>query len=534
MDRKLPALACGFVFLFCSVRLLIYTHENATNVMFWDQWDFYAPLFSRQGLLASFRQQHGPHRQGLGGVLIASISEYSAWDGTALAYAGTFLLIISAGLALWLKAKLSQNLTVLDAWIPWLIMHPRHYETLTLVPNIAHSTLPFMLTMCAALALSIRRQHLQAICLLITATFLVFTGFGIFAGVVVLGLIALNLLRSNTRSLRLIWGVASLGAPIILYSFLRDWIPQTAAGCPVFPHPVWRDYGIFAGAQLSNGAGLIASQLGSPAFWIAITFGWLLGAAGALVAIKSIATPGLEAIALLIISALLFVASTTFGRVCIDPYAQGFASRYALLVVPLLLGLIIWFSRWKPRLAAPASALPIALIAATLLPAFDQFAPTATAMNMRDQKLAWATCMRESRNPELCDTRTNFRLYPNTESIASRLRFLERNSLNMFAALPRAGLITTPGENSAVSTDQILISGSVDATNFKQYDVEWGAGFFPTEWIWLSGPHLAEVQADLLTTWDASRLPAGRYTVRMTVHKTDGSKAATYSSFVKP
>ena len=63
-----------------AIRLLAFTREYSVNMMFWDQWDFYAPLFSRQGLLASFRQQHGPHRQGLGGVYLSSGTAINNWD----------------------------------------------------------------------------------------------------------------------------------------------------------------------------------------------------------------------------------------------------------------------------------------------------------------------------------------------------------------------------------------------------------------------------------------------------------------------
>ena len=85
-----------------ATRLLIYTQQFAVNLLFWDQWDFYAPLFEAKGMFDAFRLQHGPHRQGLGGILIFLAAQWS-WDGRWDSYLVAFALIGATILALLLE-----------------------------------------------------------------------------------------------------------------------------------------------------------------------------------------------------------------------------------------------------------------------------------------------------------------------------------------------------------------------------------------------------------------------------------------------
>ena len=66
--------------LILSWRLLRFIGEKSVNVLFWDQWDFYDPLFEHKGLCELFRWQHGPHRMGIGLVLTKVVAELSRWD----------------------------------------------------------------------------------------------------------------------------------------------------------------------------------------------------------------------------------------------------------------------------------------------------------------------------------------------------------------------------------------------------------------------------------------------------------------------
>ena len=77
---RLAFLLVVSVTAFMALRMASYTAVFAANMMYWDQWDFYARLFTNSDLFQIFRYQHGPHRQGLGGLLIALVAALTNWD----------------------------------------------------------------------------------------------------------------------------------------------------------------------------------------------------------------------------------------------------------------------------------------------------------------------------------------------------------------------------------------------------------------------------------------------------------------------
>ena len=70
----------GATFAICLVRLAGFAKDNAVNLLFEDQWDFLAPLFEGKGPWACFFWQHGPHRQGLGGLIDWFLYRAADWD----------------------------------------------------------------------------------------------------------------------------------------------------------------------------------------------------------------------------------------------------------------------------------------------------------------------------------------------------------------------------------------------------------------------------------------------------------------------
>lgn len=49
-----------------AVRLFALVDRHAVNILFWDQWDFFGPLFRDHNLWDIFSWQSGPHRMGIG------------------------------------------------------------------------------------------------------------------------------------------------------------------------------------------------------------------------------------------------------------------------------------------------------------------------------------------------------------------------------------------------------------------------------------------------------------------------------------
>lgn len=91
-------------------------------------------------------------------------------------------------------------------------------------------------------------------------------------------------------------------------------------------------------------------------------------------------------------------------------------------------------------------------------------------------------------------------------------------------------LITQPTLDAPTPRGLLSIRGTVNPPGFQQYIVEYGDGENPAEWKWISGPHLSPVVDDQLTQWGMEGLPAGRYTIRVTVNTSNGTRVG-YTRF---
>jgi 1A family penicillin-binding protein len=85
--------------------------------------------------------------------------------------------------------------------------------------------------------------------------------------------------------------------------------------------------------------------------------------------------------------------------------------------------------------------------------------------------------------------------------------------------------ITSPAAGATVD-GVVPIVGTVVVPNFDRYEVQYGVGANPIGMGWISGPHLAQVREGQLTTWDATHLAPGLYTVRVTAWDKDGHSIA--------
>jgi len=75
--------------------------------------------------------------------------------------------------------------------------------------------------------------------------------------------------------------------------------------------------------------------------------------------------------------------------------------------------------------------------------------------------------------------------------------------------------ITSPGMGAKLE-GRVEIWGTADIEDFRYYKVEFAAGDSPSEWAYLGGRR-EPVSHGLLFVWDVSGLPAGSYTLRLTV-----------------
>jgi membrane carboxypeptidase/penicillin-binding protein PbpC len=85
---------------------------------------------------------------------------------------------------------------------------------------------------------------------------------------------------------------------------------------------------------------------------------------------------------------------------------------------------------------------------------------------------------------------------------------------------------TTPRENETIISNQLVIYGTADATDwFDYFTLEYGQGDDPVEWHLLERSKDPIKQSDQLYEWNTSDIPEGIITLRLTVYSIQDTKA---------
>jgi hypothetical protein len=417
---------------------LINTH--AVNVVFWDQWDFFTPEFEGQNLFAKFVHQHGPHRQGLGGWLMPMVHAATDWDGRAEAYVSVALMVASTALALLLIFRLHGALEPFDIAVPALLLTVHAFEQYVGTTNFSHGPLPVLLSVAFALSLTMHTesQRLAAMCLLCFCA--VYTGFGIFLGILGPLVVGLQLWFGRTdapRARRL--GIALATMIASLASFWVGWTPSSAAACFHFPHEQPTDYLRFAGRMAARvlggtgdggirvpiGIGLVLAQLGTNAWAVRR----MIRSAGA----DTHAT----AIFCLTGFSVLFEAATAIGRVCMGlEAAEG--PRYVAYGAVGVVGVYLAV-REAPLPRAARVGLLSALVLFLGFKEFTSARENAELMNWyASGKRAWVDCYLAREDVDRCNDEAKFQIhpYPAAVGVAQKLAFLKAHGYSLFKRGP--------------------------------------------------------------------------------------------------
>ena len=344
----------GAVWLILSVNLGCAVGLFQPNVLTWDQWDFFAPLFNGGGWRDLFTYQHGPHRQGAGFVVTSWILELTRWDARFDSLWIASLLSVASALALRLKGKITGTLRIIDAWIPIVGLTLGQFEAILIAPNASHSAFALALLMAVANAWMAPNIAIRYLAAGFGAVGLTFTGFGLFAGVITTVILGVSTLRElyqrrwKPAALGMIgFGVALAGwawfcfdyqfVPAVV-GFRFPWTPVTEY-FQFIPLMLLQPTGV-SGASAINYAmgGLLAMLITFVA--IAVTWKWIRNAES---------SPRHEVILLLVGAGSLFVCNTAVGRVCLGITA-GMSSRYVTLMFPLWLGVYFYAATSNHRI----------------------------------------------------------------------------------------------------------------------------------------------------------------------------------------
>jgi hypothetical protein len=440
---RLPVIVVLAVFLATAFRLVLAVWRYSVNLIFWDQWDFYTPLFNHASLWRIFTWQHGPHREGIGLVLDKFVLESTRWNSLAEALFMVGALFAAAVVALRLKQKLFsgalRSFDYSDVVIPCLFLTFAQMEALVGEENPSYAAIPELLIGLYCLAWMIRKPIARYAAVLVLNFLLIYTGFGFFMGVVTIGVLLFDLrraVRTKSESESDSWilpAAALLLAAVSLASFFYHYHWDPAVPCFHFPdaHPL--NYPWFIGLMMAYFLGLRAMLPAS-----------LAGSFLVLVAVAVLIWHGLRlwrnrewsgvdrTVAILLSFSLLFAANAAVGRVCIGMPESAQYSRYMGLLVPAFLGIYFHLLTWRKGTLRTAA---LAVFVVALVPGTVRMPSGYSPQLVKDGKQAWKTCILQTGTVDDCDRATGFPVHPDPRRthLLEKLQFLQQNGLNLYS-----------------------------------------------------------------------------------------------------
>jgi hypothetical protein len=427
--------AVAGIFVALAWRQLELVNTHAVNVMYGDQFDIYQPMFLGQGWWDTFALQHGPHREGAGLVATRALAQVSGWDSRWDAFAASILMIGAAALGLRLARRFGMpRNTLLLAAVPLLFLNVHQYEIFVGAVNLSYGSMPMLLFMAYCLSWFLDTDLWRLLAIGALTFLLIFTGFGLFVGVLTPPLLiveAAQALRARERA-RAILATGALAIACAGWAlFAKGYTFQPAVAGFRFPYEHPLEYAVFVGRMLGNFYGtavLSAWQL---------VLGLFVAAALVLICIwngvRCLArgvSQNRQGVVLFCLSAfaLLFCANCAIGRVFTSSIAP-LAPRYASLLIPagLAIFLQLLLLRAHRGLGWAAMAYVVLLIPGTAVTRADEiYGANWFAEGRRSWKAAYLSTHDEAKADQL----SHFSIYP--APLGERLTFLENNRLNLF------------------------------------------------------------------------------------------------------
>lgn len=421
-------------FFAVTLRLVLFIREHAVNVVFWDQWDFLTPHFEQAPLWARFIQQQGPPRQGVGALLITAWQGATDWDGRADAYGALVLMMMAAAGSLLLLRQLGVRLTATDAGIPFLFGTIHSFETYVGTPNAAHGPTPALLSVLVALAFTLKEPRVRTAAVLITNFGLVFTGFGVFAGLITPVLFAGLVWRhwTDPKERRSAIAGAAL-SPLALVAFRIGYVFEPSIACFKFPDPHPENYLTFIALAVARPMGAVGTR--GMRMAVAYSVLLLIVASCSWAAMRIVKAKDERALPVLFFGgfALLFATSSAIGRVC-GGVDNASATRYVPYSLFGALGVYVWLRlrSWEDLRASIALTAAIALFWVGK----ERLAGDVNAAEIRwysEGKKRWVACYLKREDVPACDEEAAFKLYPEpTPAFLAKLALLKERRLSLF------------------------------------------------------------------------------------------------------
>jgi len=338
-------------------------------------------------------------------------------------------------LALFLKYRLFGRLSCGDVAIPLIFLTLAQHETFIGAANVAYSAIPLLLTMLYCLALLAPRYRIRyALCLGLNFL-LIFTGFGLFMGIVTIGVFAVECywrLRGVGETPLGMSFSAMVVACVSLGSFFVHYTFQPAVECFVFPYHNLRAYPLFVALMISRFFGLMMPVRASEAvgaLGIPLAAAILSLHAWRLLKGRRFRNVHLIAAVLLAFS-ILFAVGSAVGRVCLGLPTAAWPPRYVTLLIP---GVTAFYFSLQWLRSADIRRVLTGVFILLLLPGSLSIDPGFAWF--ASGKQAWAACYLANENTSYCDKATGFVIYPRPEKarLKEKLAYLKDHHLNLYA-----------------------------------------------------------------------------------------------------
>jgi hypothetical protein len=435
-----PSLIVVVFFLLSAARMFQLISFYAVNVFFSDQWEFNdATLFQKHSLWQMFAWQHGPHRQGLGALFAKLVDPPLQWNSRIESFIVGGVVVVAAICVLWLKKRLYGSLSVCDIAIPAILFTPAQWETLVLTPNFAHGSFPLLLVALYCLAWTIKRAGVKYPLVLFINFVTIYTGFGLFLGILTPILLLLDYWTSSARVGltraqlvgALLVSLASLASFFVGYKFNAD------LDCFSFEPKSPLSYLMYVALMCSNvlavrGVGVVPQAVGLAILILLLAAACL--AARRLLRRQDLGPEGDERkkslIPLTLISyVLLFCAGTAYGRLC-GGLGNAQSSRYVIYLELGLLGLYFQLldSRSPKRNVLLAGLLASVVAASTV-------ADSARMNYFRQVKQEWKACYIRTESIEGCNRFVGFPIFshaPERTHLQEKLQYLKETGQNLY------------------------------------------------------------------------------------------------------
>ena len=434
-----PFLLVCIGYIAVGIKFFRFISRYSVNLFYWDHWDFEnGPLFEHHSLWEIFRWQHGPPRQGFGGVVSALVDPLFHWNSRAQAFEAGILVLLASFCALWLKRRLRGRIDYFDVAIPLLFLVRNQAVYFIAGANIAHGPMPLLLVVLYCLAWTLHSPKWRYLLVVVVNFLLIYTGFGLFMGVVTPLLLASELFRDAepAHSRRTYSLLALLAATASLVSFFLSYRFDSASPCfSANPHTLL-PYLWFIALMFPNFAGIKGMGLR------ATISGALIGLtvlASLIFAIKRLVTRESRdreryfVIAALSAYALLFCLNTAIGRICLGIDA-GQQPRYVPYMISAFLGLYLASATIRTSRIRAVALSGFLLFATWCSLHLDTWTWLSARNRSRDQR-AWRECYLQRESVRECDAITGSKIYPSPEAthLQEKLQFLKQRRLNLYS-----------------------------------------------------------------------------------------------------